>query len=73
LGLPPLKKCVKKIKSWNVKKENLFERSELFSFSGMAWFLAIFSAAAAFFASFFLLKKKRKSLSGLRTIINQYY
>ena len=73
LHSPPLKKCVKKIKSWNVKKENLFERSELFSFSGMAWFLAIFSAAAAFFASFYLLKKKRKSLSGLRTIINQYY
>jgi len=25
MGLPPLKKCVKKIKPWNVKKENLFE------------------------------------------------
>jgi len=25
LGFPPLKKCVKKINSWNVKKENLFD------------------------------------------------
>jgi len=33
--LPPLKKCVKKINACNVKKENLFERSELFSFSVM--------------------------------------
>jgi len=36
---PPLKKCVKKINSWSVKKENLFDsrqrRDELFSFSGM--------------------------------------
>jgi len=30
-----LKKCVNKISTWNVKKENLFERRELFSFSGM--------------------------------------
>jgi hypothetical protein len=28
LVLPPLKKCVKKIKTWNVKKENLFELDE---------------------------------------------
>jgi hypothetical protein len=42
------------------------EASELFSFSGMAWFLAIFSSAAAFFAYFFLLKKKSKSQPGLR-------
>jgi len=67
-SFPPLIKCVKKIAVWSVKKENLFERSELFSFSGIQRFLAILSAAAAFFAHFFLLKKKSKSQPGLRAI-----
>lgn len=67
---PPLRKYVKKINSYKVKKENMFDPpagGELFSFSGMNLFLVILSEAAAcpaaqsdrhFLLTFFCCRKK---------------